>query len=85
MSTSAAELTTRQLTVRLPEPTLRAARRAAKERGLSVNALIRELLDQLQRAETERELTAAYERLGADGTADVEFAAAAQARVARRG
>lgn len=85
MPTSSSDVEGRQLTVRLSGSTLRAARRVARARGITINALVRELLDQLERAETERELTAAYEALGADAASDVEFAVPAQARVARRG
>ncbi|GMU63349.1 MAG: hypothetical protein AMXMBFR34_51120 [Myxococcaceae bacterium] len=79
------DIATRQLTVRLGVHTLKTAQRVARARGLTVNALIRELLLELQREEEERALAAAYEKLGADAEADVEFAAQEQARVVRRG
>jgi predicted DNA binding CopG/RHH family protein len=85
MSTAQSDISQRQLTVRLPDAALRAARRAAKARGITLNALVRQLLEDLERAEQERTLAAAYETLGADSQSDVEFAVPAQSKVARRG
>jgi hypothetical protein len=85
MKTSASDISTRQLTVRLSADTLKTARLVARERGLSVNGLIRSLLAELQREQDERALEAAYARLGTDAESNVEFATREQARVARRG
>lgn len=51
---------------------------------MSVNALIRRLLEDIDRVEAERELTGAYERLGRSASS-VEPFFGAQAEVARRG
>lgn len=85
MTTPSDASSTRQLTVRLAPSTLRAAQRAARARGVSVNALVRELLLDLDRQEQERSLRAMYEQLGADADASVEHATRAQAEIARRG
>jgi hypothetical protein len=85
MQTSLNESSQRQLTVRLSADTLKTARVVARARGLSVNGLIRSLLVELQRAQEEKALEAAYARLGADAESNVEFATREQARVARRG
>lgn len=85
MSTSSSDITARQLTVRLSSQTLKTAKQVARARGLTVNALIRQLLLDLQREEDERVLVAAYEKLGSDPDSSVEFAAREQARVVRRG
>lgn len=85
MPTAQKDVESHQLTVRLPGQTLRAAKRVAKARGLTLNALIRELLTNLERQQEERELASAYEVLGADRDSSVEYAIRAQAKVARRG
>jgi hypothetical protein len=53
MPTASDDITQRQLTVRLPESALKVARRTAKARGLSVNALVRSLLVAMQRDDEE--------------------------------
>ena len=83
MKTSSRDVATRQLTLRLPRGLYQRAQRLAKERRTSVNALMRELLERLDREEREQELRRAYAIVGAD--ADVEWAFEAQAEVARRG
>lgn len=85
MKTSPTETTQRQLTVRLSPATLRTAKQVARGRGLTVNALIRQLLLELEREEQERELSAAYETLGGDAESSVDFAVREQGRVVRRG
>jgi len=85
MPTASGDITQRQLTVRLPEAALKVARRTAKARGLSVNALVRSLLVALQREDEARALKAMYEQLGRDDDSSVEDALDAQASVARRG
>ena len=57
----------------------------AKARRTSVNALVRQLLEQLDRMEREQELSRAYDLLGRDAEASVEPFFEAQSEVARRG
>lgn len=73
----------RRLTLRLSRDEYARAERLAKARRLTLNGLIRELLQkELARPASECELRAAYELLGRDGR-DVELAFDAQAEVAR--
>ncbi|MHB8872518.1 MAG: hypothetical protein ACYC8T_02420, partial [Myxococcaceae bacterium] len=58
---------------------------AARARRTSVSALVRGLLEQLDRSERERELERASELLGQDSKSGVEPNFEAQAEVARRG
>jgi macrodomain Ter protein organizer (MatP/YcbG family) len=83
MSTANSDSDIRQLTVRLPRAVYARAQRAARARKTSLSALVRKLLEDLERAEREAELARAYELLGED--ADVEPQFKAQAEVARRG
>lgn len=85
MTTSNDEIETRQLTVRLPATLLSASKRLARRRRTSVNGLIRSLLEDVSRAERERELRRTYDELGADTEADVERYRHAQREVVRRG
>lgn len=85
MTTALGDSETRQLTVRLPRGVYERAKRAARARKLSLSALVRRMLDDLERAEREAELRRAYDLLGADPEANVEGQFRAQAEVARRG
>ena len=85
MTTAREGSTIRQLTVRLPHVLLVRAQAVAKARGLTVSALVRRALEDLDRAAREAQLKQAYELLGADASDDVEAAFAFQAEVARRG
>lgn len=85
MTTATSEGGTRQLTVRLPRGLYERAQRAARARKTSLNALVRGLLENLERAEREAELERAYDLLGADPEANVEGQFRAQSEVARRG
>jgi hypothetical protein len=69
----------------LPRGVYERAQRAARAKKKSLSALVRGLLEDLERAEREAELERAYELLGADAGADVEPQFKAQAEVARRG
>ena len=85
MTTSTNDGSTRQLTVRLPRDVYARAQRAARARKKSLNALVRGLLEDLERAEREAELERAYALLGGDGETSVEEQFKAQAEVVRRG
>ena len=85
MKTSQAETTFRQLTVRLPRALHTRARQLAKARHTSLNALVRLLLEELDRNERERSLEAAYNSLGRGRGTDVEHFFDAAAEVIRRG
>ncbi|MHB8879276.1 MAG: hypothetical protein ACYC8T_36740, partial [Myxococcaceae bacterium] len=61
MKTAASEVAVRQLTVRIPRDLYQRAQIAARARRTSVSALVRGLLEQLDRSERERELGRAYE------------------------
>jgi lauroyl/myristoyl acyltransferase len=76
----------RQVTLRLPERLLRTARRVAKRRHLSLNALLRTLLEGAAEQERQAILKASYDALGTNlAESDVEPFMPAQAEVARRG
>jgi hypothetical protein len=83
MSTADAEVGVRQLTVRLPRGVYERAQRAARTRKTSLSALVRKLLEDLERTEREAELASAYALLGADDEASVEAQFRAQAEVVR--
>lgn len=86
MKTSSDDSTTRQLTVRLPRRLYDQTQRMARARRVSVNALVRRLLEELEREERERELGHAYEILGSDAAGnDAEPYFRAQSEVVRRG
>ena len=85
MKPAISEVAVRQLTVRIPRDLYRRARLAARARRTSVSALVRGLLEQLDRSERERELERAYQLLGQDAKSSVEPNFEAQAEVARRG
>ena len=85
MTTANTDSNVRQLTVRLPRAVYARAQRAARARKTSLSALIRGLLDELERGEREAELERAYALLGADEGANVDPQFRAQAEVARRG
>lgn len=85
MKTSGNEISIRQLTLRLPRELCARAQEVARARRTSVNALVRQLLEELDRSERERELERAYELLGSDSENAAEPFFAAQAEVARRG
>ena len=85
VKTSHPDLATRRLTVRVPSALHARARELARARGTSVNALVRQLLEQLERLERDRELERAYDLLGRDSGSDVEPLFETQAEVARRG
>mgnify|MGYP001571866018 CR=1 FL=1 len=76
---------TQQLSLRLPAGLYRSTRVYAKKRKLSVNALVRSLLEDLERHEKEAALKSAYELLGENDDAAVNNMFEAQAEVARRG
>lgn len=84
MPTSRDETKFRQLTLRLPASIHQHAKRLAKARHVSVNTLILNLLEKLERAEREKELEKAYEFIGQEAS-EVEFAFKAQSEVVRRG
>lgn len=83
VKTSKGDIETRQLTVRLPARLYSRAARVARSRQTTVNGLIRQLLDDLDRDARERELTDAYNKLGREDSAEPFFED--QAQVARRG
>lgn len=86
MSTASGSSPHRQLTVRLPREVYARAQRAAKARKTSLSALVRRLLEELERTERERELERAYGLLGEDARESrVEAQFEAQAQVVRRG
>ncbi len=61
------------LTIRLPEPVYRAARRMAEREGVSLNRLVAEALEEKAKRSIARRLRAAYDELGRDAAeADVE-------------
>jgi hypothetical protein len=69
-----AEVTARQITLRLPEPLYQQVRELARKRRTSVNRLAQQGLEALAREALEEELKAAYDSLGADGEeTDVEY------------
>lgn len=77
---------TRTLTVRLPEPLLRALRTIAERRGISLNAAVRFALERLAVDEREALLRTSYDVLGGDASEqDVETFIPAQSEVVRRG
>ena len=73
----------RQLTIRIPRGLYARAHDLAKARRTSVNALVRQLLEQLDRLEREQELSRAYDLLGRDAETSVEPFFEAQSEVAR--
>ncbi len=76
----------RQVTLRLPDRLLREARRAAKRQRLSLNAMLRGLLEKAAEEERQAFLASSYAALAADlEDSDVEPFFAAQSEVARRG
>lgn len=83
MKTSKNDRSTQQLTLRLPEPMVRAVKLIAKRRRTTVNALLVSLVEQCELDERELELRRAYETLGQDS--DVGFASTAQREVVSRG
>lgn len=83
MKTSKSDRSTQQLTLRLPEPMVRAVKLIAKRRQTTVNALLVSLVEQCELDERELELRRAYEMLGQDS--DVGFASTAQREVVSRG
>jgi hypothetical protein len=85
MKTSRPDPVIRQLTVRVPRALYVRAHDLARARHTSVNALVRELLEQLDRLERDRELERAYDLLGSDSGSEVEPFFEAQTEVARRG
>jgi predicted transcriptional regulator len=54
------------MTIRVPLRLRKAVQRVAERRGLSVNSLVRESLDQLIEAETRAQWAAGFEALGRD-------------------
>ena len=75
----------RTFTVRLPSGLYETARAMARRRELSLNALVRQGLEAIARAEKEAKLYEAFGLLGEDGMeADVEFALDAQREVVAR-
>lgn len=72
----------RAMTVRLPEELYRAGVRVARRRRISLSRLLRDSLQATLKEEERRRLAAAFSGLGEEET-EVEFAAAAQAEVAR--
>lgn len=77
---------TQAITVRLPDRLLRETQRMATRRRSSVNALIRQLLEQAAEQERVALLRSSYDALAEDaGESDVEPYLAAQSEIARRG
>jgi len=74
----------RQVTLRVPDHLLREVRRTASRRRISLNALLRELLERLADEDRQAILREAYDVLGADD-ASVDGFVAAQREVVRRG
>lgn len=60
----------KNLTVSVDDSTLERARAAAQKRGRSLNALIREFLDELAGARQRRHAAAELRKLWAEGTGD---------------
>jgi len=61
------------LTVRLPDPVYKAARRLAKREGISINRLVADAIGERARAATIKRLQSAYDVLADDAeAADVE-------------
>jgi len=85
MKTSHSDLAIRQLTVRVPRALYARAQDLARARRTSVNALVRQLLEQLDRFERDRDLQRAYDLLGRDSGSEAEPFFEAQSEVARRG
>jgi hypothetical protein len=85
MKAAASDSTVRQLTVRLSPRLYARTQRAAKTRQLSVSDLVRQLLEDLDKREQEKELERAYNLLGDDAGSDVEPFFEAQVEVVRRG
>ena len=76
----------RQLTLRLPESLLRASRRIARKRGVSVNELLRTALRRMAAEDRADALRKGFDALGADAAeADVEPFLGAQREVVKRG
>jgi len=75
----------RQVTLRVPDHLLREVRRTASRRRISLNALLRELLERLADEDRQAILRQAYDVLGADEDVSVDGFAAAQREVVRRG
>jgi hypothetical protein len=75
----------RQVTLRVPDRLLRDARRSASRRRMSLNALLRELLERLAEEDRQAVLRNAYEALGADRDTGVERFVGAQREVLDRG
>ena len=77
---------TRALTIRPTAELYSSVREIARRRQISVNTLVLEALENVIRAEEDARLYEAFGQLGEDADeADVEFAAAAQWEVVRRG
>lgn len=70
---------THSLTIRLPEPVYKAAKKIAIREGVSLNRLISRALAEHARQSLERRLEAAYEELAADKSSDAEDLFAVQA------
>jgi hypothetical protein len=73
--------TNKQLTLRLPSELYTKSRKLAKRRGVSLNELAREGLQQLAMQEEQAELQIAYDLLGSDDASDVTPFHGAQAEV----
>jgi predicted transcriptional regulator len=85
MATSNRGVETRQLTLRLSRGLYARAQQLAKARNATLNGFMRQLLEEVDRTQRERELQQAYELLGQDAEANVEPMLDAQAEVVRRG
>jgi len=73
------------ISIRLPEAMYRASRQLAKRRGISLNALVRDGLAALLKAEEEKRFFDSFSLLGQDvDECDVEYAATAQGEVMLR-
>ncbi len=66
------------LTVRLPAPIYKAAKRLAKMEGISINALVQGAITEKARRSASKRLSAAYAILGDAADSDVESVFAAQ-------
>ena len=76
---------TKALTIRLPLELHQACQKIAKQRQVSINALIQEGLNTIMKSEEYTRLYEAFGELGADTKeSDVEFATHAQWEVVRR-
>jgi hypothetical protein len=70
---------THAMTVRLPEPVYKTARRLARQHGISINRLVEMAITEQAKHSLEARVRAAYDVLSEDTNDDVEGALALQA------